>query len=156
MIDSGTRKRRDLADSLNLTIPEVVTLASIVEEENFKENEKGLIAGLYLNRLRIGMKLQADPTVKFAIGDFAKKRIVNEDLQVVSPYNTYMYNGLPPGPIRIPATSTIDSVLNYSKHNYIYMCAKEDFSGAHNFAKTGLEHQRNAAKYHRALNKRNL
>jgi UPF0755 protein len=148
-------KRRALADSLQLTIPEIVTLASIVEEENFKEKEKGMIAGLYINRLRKGMKLQADPTVKFALGDFAKKRILNEDLQIDSPYNTYMYEGLPPGPIRIPATSTIDSVLQYRQHDYIFMCAKEDFSGMHNFAKTDTEHMKNAAKYHRALNARN-
>jgi UPF0755 protein len=145
-------KRRALADSLQLTIPEIVTLASIVEEENFKETEKGLIAGLYINRLKKGMKLQADPTVKFAIGDFAKKRVLNVDLQIDSPYNTYRYVGLPPGPIRIPATSTIDSVLQYRKHDYIFMCAKEDFSGMHNFAKTDKEHMKNAAKYHKALN----
>lgn len=148
-------KRRALADSLQLTIPEIVTLASIVEEENFKETEKGMIAGLYLNRLRKGMKLQADPTVKFALGDFAKKRILHVDLQIDSPYNTYRYVGLPPGPIRIPATSTIDSVLQYRQHDYIFMCAKEDFSGMHNFAKTDTEHMKNAAKYHKALNARN-
>lgn len=147
-------KRRAFSDSLQLTIPEIVTLASIVEEENFKEKEKGLIAGLYINRLRKGMKLQADPTVKFALGDFAKKRILNEDLLIDSPYNTYRYEGLPPGPIRIPANSTIDSVLQYRKHDYIFMCAKEDFSGLHNFAKTDKEHLKNAAKYHKALNER--
>ena len=101
------------------------------------------------------MKLQADPTVKFALGDFAKKRILHVDLQIDSPYNTYRYVGLPPGPIRIPATSTIDSVLQYRQHDYIFMCAKEDFSGMHNFAKTDTEHMKNAAKYHRALNERN-
>ena len=148
------KERLSLVDSLQLSIPEIVTLASIVEEENFKENEKGMIAGLYINRLRKGIKLQADPTVKFALGDFAKKRILNEDLLIDSPYNTYRYEGLPPGPIRIPATSTIDSVLQYRKHDYIFMCAKEDFSGMHNFAKTDKEHMKNAAKYHKALNAR--
>lgn len=147
-------KRRVLAHSLQLSIPEIVTIASIVEEENFKETEKGMIAGLYINRLKKGMKLQADPTVKFALGDFTKKRVLNEDLLIDSPYNTYRYQGLPPGPIRIPATSTIDSVLNYRKHDYIFMCAKEDFSGMHNFAKTDKEHLKNAAKYHKALNER--
>ncbi len=150
------KERLSLVDSLQLSIPEIVTLASIVEEENFKEIEKGMIAGLYINRLRKGIKLQADPTVKFALGDFAKKRILNEDLLIDSPYNTYRYEGLPPGPIRIPATSTIDSVLQYRKHDYIFMCAKEDFSGMHNFAKTDKEHMKNAAKYHKALNERNL
>lgn len=149
------KERLSLVDSLQLSIPEIVTLASIVEEENFKEIEKGMIAGLYINRLRKGIKLQADPTVKFALGDFAKKRILNEDLLIDSPYNTYRYEGLPPGPIRIPATSTIDSVLQYRKHDYIFMCAKEDFSGMHNFAKTDKEHMKNAAKYHKALNERN-
>lgn len=148
------KERLSLVDSLQLSIPEIVTLASIVEEENFKEIEKGMIAGLYINRLRKGIKLQADPTVKFALGDFAKKRILNEDLLIDSPYNTYRYEGLPPGPIRIPATSTIDSVLQYRKHDYIFMCAKEDFSGMHNFAKTDKEHMKNAAKYHKALNAR--
>lgn len=150
------KERLALVDSLQLSIPEIVTLASIVEEENFKEIEKGMIAGLYINRLRKGMKLQADPTVKFALGDFAKKRILNEDLLIDSPYNTYRYEGLPPGPIRIPTTSTIDSVLQYRKHDYIFMCAKEDFSGMHNFSKTDKEHMKNAAKYHKALNERNL
>lgn len=146
-----TNERQELAQSIELSPIEVVTLASIVEEENFKEGEKAIIAGLYLNRLQRGMKLQADPTVKFALGDFAKKRIYLVDTQYDSPYNTYVYEGLPPGPIRIPATSTVDSVLHYMPHDYIYMCAKEDFSGNHNFAVTAREHERNAAKYHKAL-----
>jgi UPF0755 protein len=101
------------------------------------------------------MKLQADPTVKFAVGDFTLQRILFKHLETKSPYNTYMYAGLPPGPIRFPAPSTIDSVLQYTKHNYLYMCAKEDFSGAHNFAATLAEHERNATKYRNALNQLN-
>ena len=148
-----TDERRQLAADAGLTPIEAVTLASIVEEENFKEDEKAIIAGLYLNRLQRGMKLQADPTVKFALGNFAKTRIYLIDTQVDSPYNTYMYEGLPPGPIRIPATSTVDSVLHYMPHDYLFMCAKEDLSGYHNFAVTPQEHERNAAKYHKALDK---
>jgi len=147
-------KREQQAQSIGLSKSEVITLASIVEEENFKEVEKGMIAGLYMNRLQKGMKLQADPTVKFALQDFSITRITGDDLLKDSPYNTYLYTGLPPGPIRIPETSTIDSVLNYRRHNYIYMCAKEDFSGRHSFAKTYSEHLKNAARYHKALNKR--
>lgn len=147
-------KREQQAQSIGLSKSEVITLASIVEEENFKEVEKGMIAGLYMNRLQKGMKLQADPTVKFALQDFSITRITGDDLLKDSPYNTYLYTGLPPGPIRIPETSTIDSVLNYRRHDYIYMCAKEDFSGRHNFAKTYNEHLKNAARYHKALNGR--
>lgn len=147
-------QREEKAQTIGLSKSEVITLASIVEEENFKEVEKGLIAGLYINRLQKGMKLQADPTVKFALQDFNIKRITHNDLAVNSPYNTYLYTGLPPGPIRIPETSTIDSVLNYRRHDYLYMCAKEDFSGFHYFSKTYNEHLKNAAKYHKALNGR--
>ena len=145
-------KRLEQARALALTPVEVATLASIVEEENFKEFEKPIIAGVYINRLRKGMRLQADPTVKFAVGDVTLNRILYKHLEINSPYNTYMYAGLPPGPIRFPAPSTIDSVLQYTKHNYLYMCAKEDFSGAHNFAVTLAEHERNATKYRNALN----
>jgi len=154
--DSFWNEKRLLqADAISLTPNEITTLASIVEEENHKEFEKSLIAGVYINRLRIGMRLQADPTVKFAVGDVTLKRILFKHLETDSPYNTYMYAGLPPGPIRFPAPSTIDSVLQYTKHNYLYMCAKEDFSGAHNFAETLAEHERNATKYRNALNQLN-
>jgi len=146
-------KRLQQAAALSLSPVEVTTLASIVEEENYKEFEKPIIAGVYINRLRIGMRLQADPTVKFAVGDVTLKRILFKHLETDSPYNTYMYAGLPPGPIRFPDPSTIDSVLQYTKHNYLYMCAKEDFSGEHNFAVTLAEHERNATKYRNALNK---
>jgi UPF0755 protein len=145
-------KRLHQAFSMSLTPIEITTLASIVEEENYKEFEKPIIAGVYINRLNIGMRLQADPTVKFAVGDVTLQRILFKHLETDSPYNTYMYAGLPPGPIRFPAPSTIDSVLQYTKHNYLYMCAKEDFSGAHNFAATLAEHERNATKYRQALN----
>ena len=151
-----TDNRKNTAEEIGLTPVQVATLASIVEEENMRPSEKAIIAGLYMNRLNKGMLLQSDPTVKFALGDFARKRILNADLQVDSPYNTYKYKGLPPGPIRIPEASTMDSVLHYRHHNYLYMCAKEDFSGYHNFAKTLAEHNRNAAKYQQALNQRGI
>ncbi|MBR4646419.1 MAG: endolytic transglycosylase MltG [Bacteroidales bacterium] len=149
-------QRLRFADTIGLTPVQVATLASIVEEENMRPSEKAIIAGLYINRLNKGMLLQSDPTVKFAIGDFARKRILNADLQVDSPYNTYKYKGLPPGPIRIPEASTMDSVLHYRHHNYLYMCAKEDFSGYHNFTASAAEHARNAARYRAALNARNI
>lgn len=148
--------RKKTAEEIGLTPVQVATLASIVEEENMRPSEKAIIAGLYMNRLNKGMLLQSDPTVKFALGDFARKRILNADLQVDSPYNTYKYAGLPPGPIRIPEASTMDSVLHYRHHNYLYMCAKEDFSGYHNFTASADEHARNAARYRAALNARNI
>lgn len=149
-------ERLQMADSIGLTPVEVTTLASIVEEENHRPAEKAIIAGLYMNRLHKDMLLQSDPTVKYAIGDFSRQRILAKDLEINSPYNTYKYKGLPPGPIRIPEGSTIDSVLNFTHHNFLYMCAKEDFSGYHNFAETANEHLRNAAKYRNALNKKNI
>lgn len=148
--------RLEKAKAIGLSPEEVSTLASIVEEETNNDGEKPVVAGLYLNRLKRKMPLQADPTVKFALQDFTLKRIYNEHLTYDSPYNTYKYAGLPPGPIRIPSIRGLDSVLNYEKHNYLYMCAKEDFSGIHNFASTFGEHQRNARKYWDALNKRKI
>ncbi len=149
----NANNRRAKAEKLGLTIPEVITLASIVEEETNHQPEKSRVAGLYLNRLRKGIRLQSDPTVKYALKDFKLNRILFEHLKVDDPYNTYKYAGLPPGPICLPSIATIDAVLNAEKHNYIYMCAHPDFNGTHNFAVTLAEHNRNAAKYHVALRK---
>ncbi len=144
------------AESLKLTPNEVYTLASIIDEETSNNSEKPMIAGMYLNRLKEGMPLQADPTIKFALKDFALKRIYHNMLQSNSPYNTYKNTGLPPGPIKIASVAGIDAVLNRTVHNYLYMCAKEDFSGTHNFATTYQEHLRNAARYSKALNERGI
>ena len=144
------------AKALDMTPEQVATLASIVDEETNNDAEKPIVAGLYINRLKRNIPLQADPTVKFALGDFARKRILLADLEVESPYNTYKNAGLPPGPIRIPTIAGIESVLNYARHDYIYMCAKEDFSGTHNFATTLSQHNANARRYQAALNKLNI
>ena len=148
--------RQAKANALKLTTNQVATLASIVDEETANNSEKPIIAGLYYNRLQRGMLLQADPTVKYALGDFTLRRIYNRMLTVDSPYNTYRYKGLPPGPIRIPTVAAIDAVLNMQHHNYLYMCAKEDLSGTHNYAATLAEHQQNARRYAQALNARGI
>ncbi|MBO7067281.1 MAG: endolytic transglycosylase MltG [Bacteroidaceae bacterium] len=150
------KTREQKAKSLNLTHEEICTLASIVDEETANDAEKPIIAGLYLNRLHKGMLLQADPTVKFAVGDFTLKRIKGEHLRKESPYNTYLNVGLPPGPIRIASIKGLDAVLNYQQHNYLYMCAKADFSGTHEYAATFNEHKKNARNYIKALNARNI
>lgn len=149
-------ERKEMAKKLSMTPVEVSTLASIVQEETIKAEEKPTIAGLYINRLKRGMLLQADPTIKFAIGDFTVRRINNQMLETDSPYNTYKYAGLPPGPINFPEVSTIDAVLNAEQHNYLYMCAREDFSGFHNFATSLRQHNLNAAKYRKALNENKI
>lgn len=151
-----TTERLKKAKAIDLTPSEVATLASIVEEETAASDEYPLVAGLYLNRLHTGMPLQADPTVKFAVGDFSLKRILFEHLEIDSPYNTYKHTGLPPGPLRVPTIKAMDAVLNYTNHKYLYMCAKEDFSGRHNFAITLAEHSRNANRYRAELNRRNI
>lgn len=144
------------AKALGLTPEQVHTLASIVEEETNKADEQGTVARLYLNRIKRGMPLQADPTVKFAVGDFSLKRIVGEHLKIDSPYNTYRNTGLPPGPIRIAERGTLQRVLDAPENNYIYMCAKSDFSGYHDFTADYNRHRINAARYHRALSARGL
>jgi len=143
--------RKQQAATLGMSQSEVATLASIVESESQMNDERPTIAGVYINRLNIGMLLQADPTVVYAVGDFTLRRVLKRHLKMDSPYNTYMYAGLPPGPICIPSVSSLDAVLNYEKHNYKYFCAKEDFSGYHNFASSLSQHNNNANKYHRAL-----
>ena len=148
--------RRDKAKALNLTEKEVYSLASIVEKESNNMDERPTIAGAYLNRLKINMKLQADPTCVFATKDFATKRVTNAHLLFDSPYNTYLHTGLPPGPISIASPSSIDAVLNHEKHNYIFFCAKPDNSGTHAFAETFAQHNVNVAKYINWINSRGL
>lgn len=149
-------EREAKAKSLGYSHAEISTLASIIDEETANNAEKPMVAGMYINRLKINMPLQADPTVKFALGDFSLRRIYFEHLKVDNPYNTYRIVGLPPGPIRIPSIAGLDAVLNFVEHPYLYMCAKEDFSGTHNFAVTYREHINNARRYSAALNKRNI
>lgn len=148
--------RRGKLKDVELTAQEALTLASIVEEETNQDDEKPLIASVYLNRLHKGMALQADPTVKFAVGDFAIRRVGGSMLDADSPYNTYRYAGLPPGPICIPSVASIDAVLSGIKSDYLYFCAREDFSGHHDFARTLDEHKANARRFHRALTERGI
>ena len=151
-----TPERLQKCEVAGLSPDEVCTLASIIDEETANNGEKPMIAGMYLNRLHKDMPLQADPTVKFALKNFALKRIYHDMLFFDSPYNTYRNTGLPPGPIKIASIKGIDAVLNYVQHDYLYMCAKEDFSGTHNFAVSYAEHLRNAARYAKALNERGI
>ncbi len=147
-------ERKAKAEKLGLTPAQVVTLASIVQSEQTKYKEEWpIIAKLYLNRLKTGMFLQADPTVIYAIGDFTITRVLERHLAFESPYNTYLHTGLPPGPIMITEGECIDAVLNPDDNDFIYMCAKEDFSGRHNFTASYAEHNRNAAKYRTALSR---
>lgn len=139
------------AKNLELTPIEVSILASIVQAETIKQDEAPIVAGLYINRLKKGIPLQADPTLVYAAGDFSIRRVLNEHKEIDSPYNTYKYAGLPPGPINMPQIAYIDAVLNYTASKYLYMCAREDFSGYHNFATNLTEHNRNASRYQRAL-----
>lgn len=135
---------------------DISIIASIVEEETNKSSEHPMIAGVYINRLNKGWKLDACPTLKFALGDFSIKRVLDKHMKIDSPYNTYINAGLPPGPVRMPSIQVIDAVLNYKHHNYMFFCAKSDFSGSHHFSRTLREHNRHAAEYHRALNKRKI
>ncbi|MCB0482631.1 MAG: endolytic transglycosylase MltG [Flavobacteriales bacterium] len=151
-----TDERKMKTKKIGLSQSEVSTLASIVESETKKNDEKPVVAGVYLNRLRKGMLLQADPTLVYATKDWEARRVLNWHKKVDSPYNTYMYKGLPPGPIRIPEPSSLDAVLNAKEHSYLYFCAKEDFSGYHNFASTYNEHLRNARKFQTALNQKGV
>lgn len=152
-----SNERKEKAEKQGLTAVEVTSLAAIVEEEAAKVDEMPRIAGVYLNRLRTpGWRLDADPTLKFALGNFALKRILDVHKEVESPYNTYTNDGLPPGPIRIPARTALDAVLNAESHEYMFFCAKEDFSGYHNFAKSYSTHLLNAKRYQKALNERKI
>jgi UPF0755 protein len=146
-----TDERKQKAMELGLKRTEVSILASIVQAESVKKEESPIIAGLYINRLKQGIPLQADPTLVFAVGDFSLKRVLEIHKEVDSPYNTYKYAGLPPGPVNMPEIASIDAVLDYQKSDYLYMCAKEDFSGYHNFSSDYNEHMRNAARYQNAL-----
>ena len=139
--------------ALGMTSYEVMTLASIVHEETNVKEEMPRIAGVYINRLKMGMPLQADPTLKYAVGDPTIRRVLDKHKSVESPYNTYKYAGLPPTPIAMPDMAAIEGVLNYEKHDYIYFCARAEMDGRHNFARTLKEHNRNAQEYHRALDK---
>jgi UPF0755 protein len=151
-----TDKRKARLKEINLSELQAITLASIVEKETNQNDEKPDVAGVYMNRLRDGWLLQADPTLVYALGDFSIKRVLNVYKSIDSPYNTYMYLGLPPGPICLPSITSIDAVLNYRQHKYMYFCAREDFSGYHNFAVTMEEHLLNAAKYQQALNQKGI
>jgi len=152
-----TAERKVKAKKLNLSQSEVAILASIVQaEQTVHADERPKVAGLYINRLRIGMLLQSDPTLVYGLGDFTIRRVLNKHKEVNSRYNTYKYKGLPPGPINLPNIKSLDAVLNYESHSYLYMCAKEDFSGYHNFAKNYNQHLIYARKYQRELNKRRI
>ncbi len=146
-----SEERLAKAKAAGLTPIEVSILASIVQAETIKQDEAPVIAGLYINRLKKDIALQADPTLIYAIGDFSLKRVLNGHKQINSPYNTYKHPGLPPGPINVPQIASIDAVLDYQHNDYYYMCAKEDFSGYHNFAHNLEDHNKNARKYQKAL-----
>lgn len=148
--------RQDSLNSLGLTTQEVYIVASIVEKETRYNPEKPTVAGVYLNRIQKGMKLEADPTVIFAVGDFTIRRVLNKHLRTVSPYNTYLNEGLPPGPICMPSISSIDGVLKAEDHDYIFFCAKPGYKGEHNFAKTLREHNNNANTYRGWLNEEKI
>ena len=151
-----TDERRKKAEDINLSPTEVGILASIVKAETSKMDEAPTVARLYLNRLNRGMRLQADPTLIYALGDPTIRRVLNVHREIDSPYNTYLNDGLPPGPINFPEPAYLKAVLNAKEHDYIFMCAREDFSGYHAFAKTNREHERNARRYRRALDRQGV
>jgi len=151
-----TPERKQRAAEINLSPVQVSILASIVDAEALHDDEMPTIAGLYLNRLKKGMKLESDPTVIFALNDFTIHRVLNKDLKVNSPYNTYQHTGLPPGPVMMPSINAVNSVLDYKASDYIYMCAKADFSGYHAFATNVADHLVNAHKFQQALNERHI
>jgi len=151
-----TPERKQKAASLSLSQQEVSVLASIVDAEALHDDEMPAIAGLYLNRLKKGMKLEADPTVIYALNDFTIKRVLKKYLSYNSPYNTYLYKGLPPGPVMMPSVNAVNSVLDHQNNDYIYMCAKADFSGRHAFATNMADHLINAHAFQKALDERNI
>ena len=151
-----TTQRKEKAKNIGLTQTQVCVLASIVDKETRKNDEKPLVAGVYMNRYLKGWKLEADPTLVYASGDFTIRRVLNEHKEIDSPYNTYLYTGLPPGPICMPAISSVDAVLNYTKHDFMFFCAREDFSGYHSFAKNYTQHLFNARRFQRELDRRNI
>lgn len=151
-----TDARKEKADKLNLSQAEVITLASIVDEETNKKDEMEDVASVYLNRIRRSMKLQADPTARFAYGDFSIRRVLFKHIRFNSPWNTYKVEGIPPGPICTPRTAAIDAVLANKDTDYIFFCAKEDFSGYHNFASNGVDHKANADKFQKAMDERGI
>ena len=144
------------ADDLGISPLDVVIIASITDEETNDRAEKAIVGRLYINRLNANMPLQADPTIRFALHDFSIKRVSGAHLKVASPYNTYTNRGLPPGPIRTTDRATVEAILNSKPHDYLYMCAKEDFSGTHNFARSYDQHRQNAARYQAELDRRGI
>ena len=152
----NAKGRKEKAEKLNLSPTEVCILAAIVEKETLVGDEKSTVAGVYLNRLKKNILLQADPTVVYAVGDFSIRRVLNKHLRYDNPYNTYLYEGLPPGPIYLPDNSTVDAVLNAEEHSFLYFCAKPDNSGRHAFAKNLIAHNKNARTYQNWLNKRGI
>ncbi len=151
-----TKANMTKAKNMGYSVPEIVTIASIVQSESAIKSEQQKIAGVYINRLKQDMRLQADPTVVFANGNFDVQRVLSADKEIDSPYNTYKYKGLPPGPICLVKPSAIEAVLNYTKHNYTYFCANPDFSGTSCFTSDYNVHMKNAAAYQDALNKKGI
>ncbi|MBD99266.1 MAG: aminodeoxychorismate lyase [Verrucomicrobia bacterium] len=152
-----TEDRKEKARSIGLSQSEVSILASIVQaEQMIRVDERPMVAGLYINRLKRGMRLQSDPTLVYALGDFSINRVLNKHKVIESPYNTYKYAGLPPGPINLPELSSLEAVLNYKRHDYIYMCAKADFSSYHHFSKSLRQHNIYARQYQNELNRRRI